>query len=433
MKSMKLMIVSVFLLTVYLIIVPETSYAAQEDVYVINLHGDVTSSMASYLEREIKIAEDLGYAIILDIDTWGGLSYATDSINNTLLSLDTKTTAFVSSKAVSAGVILTISCDNIAMAKDAFIGAAEPIPNTEKTLSVWKSMLEITANQKDRPVDIILSMADSRIVIEDLTTEGELVTLNADQAVKYGIADSICDDIEDVISTFNLGNNYVNATYTLADGFAKLITGNLALTILFTVGILLAVLEIFTAGFGIAGFASLLCFGLYFFGGYIAGFTQWWSIVLFILGAICIGIELVIPGFGIFGILGIIFSLTGLVFSSSNIIEFIKLSAIAFVACCIAVPIMIKIFKRTKLLDKLINNEEIGNTAKENDNTQISSSLIGKTGYTITSLHPSGKAAINGKRIDVTANNEFIEKNQKIFVVKSKNLSITVEKAKHNI
>lgn len=432
MKSIKLIIVSVFLLTVYFIVIPEISYADGEDVYVINLHGEVTSAMASYLEREIEKAQDLGYEIVLDIDTWGGVMGAADSINNILLSLDEMTTAFVSSKAVSAGVILAISCDNVAMAKDAFIGAAEPMPNTEKVLSAWKSMLAITANEKGRPVDIILSMADSRIVIEDLAADGELVTLSADQAIRYGVADKICEDIDDVIKTFNLGNDYVNAAYTTADRFAKFLTGSVTLSILFTLGILLAIMEIFTAGFGIAGIASLLCFGLYFFGGYIAGFTEWWSIALFVLGAVCIVVELTIPGFGIFGILGIIFSIMGLAFSSSSIIEFFKLSAIALAACIIAVPIMIKIFKRAKILDKLTNTEKIGSTDEENEISSDVNPLLGKVGYTITALHPSGKVMIEGKRMDVMANNEFIDKNQEVYIVENKNFNIIVEKVKHN-
>ena len=48
---------------------------------------------------------------IIDIDTWGGIVTSAGDISNILLNTPVETTAYVSSKAVSAGVLLTISCD----------------------------------------------------------------------------------------------------------------------------------------------------------------------------------------------------------------------------------------------------------------------------------------------------------------------------------
>ncbi len=99
-------------------------------------------------------------------------------------------------------------------------------------------------------------------------------------------------------------------------------------------------LEIFTAGFGVAGTLSIVCFVMYFFGGIIAGTADWWSVVLFAAGIGFLIAEMFIPGFGIFGIAGIIMFILGLLFSSSSFDQFINRFAIAIGICIVAVPIL---------------------------------------------------------------------------------------------
>lgn len=399
------------------------------DVYVIKLHGEVTDAMASYLEREIEVAHQNNRNVIIDIDTFGGYLVSADKIINILLNAPIETTAFVSGKAISAGVALTISCDNVAMASSAYMGAAEPIPFSEKTLSAWKGMLSTAAIEKNRPENVIHAMADSRITIDNYSNEGELLSLSSSQATQLGVCDYVCDDISAVVKHFKLGSTFEYATYSMSDKAASVITSTVAMNIFFSLGFALAIIEVFTAGFGVAGALSILCFVLYYFGGIIAGSAQWWSIALFIAGAMAIIIEMFVPGFGIFGIAGIVLCTLGLVFSSSSIDEFAQRAGIAMIVGVVLIPICIAIFGKVKVFDRVINSE-VQSIEKGYTVSKVKDYMIGQEAIVINALRPIGIVEINDKRMDAFSEDGYIEQGKTVIVIGKKSSSVIVRKQK---
>src|SRR5690606_5567637 len=105
------------------------------------------------------------------------------------ISSNIPTISYVNNKAGSAGVLITIASENVVMSSNAMIGSAEPIPNTEKILSMWRSWLRDTANYRGRNPDIVQAMADKDIVVEGVNEGGKLVNLTSSEAIEYGIAD----------------------------------------------------------------------------------------------------------------------------------------------------------------------------------------------------------------------------------------------------
>lgn len=75
--------------------------------------------------------------------------------------------------------------------------------------------------------------------------------------------------------------------------------------ILLLAGFTAAYVEANTPGLGLPGFVALVCFALFFWITFLGGTSTWLEALLFLLGIICLIIEIVlIPGFGIFGIGG---------------------------------------------------------------------------------------------------------------------------------
>lgn len=404
------------------------------DVYVIELHGEVNDAMASYLERELNIAEENNQKAIIDIDTLGGLIISTEEIVNILLTSDVETTAFVSGKAISAGVLITIACENVAMAPSSYIGAAEPVNSStgeaitsEKTLSFVKGIMSAAAIENGRPEDVVHAMTDKRIVIEGYSQEGQLLSLSSHQAVELGVADVLCSDINEVIGYFKLGQTYKAAPFGLSDSVARALTSTIAMNIFFTLGFVFMILEFFTAGFGVAGVISIVCFALYFGGGFLAGTAEWWAAGLFVLGAIALLIELVIPGFGIFGISGIIMCILGLMFSAESIGQFAWRSAIALIICVILIPVFIKIFGKLKLFDRIANKEE-QNVSDGYVINQASDDIIGKEALAVTELRPIGIVEMDSKRMDAFSDEGFIAKGAKVEITGKKSSSVVVRK-----
>ena len=106
---------------------------AEDAVRVITISGEIDAGQAALVQRGVKDAEEnQDKAIVVEINTQGGLVDSALRIRDILQGTSIPTIAFVSSRAWSAGALIALSCRHIIMAPGSSIGAAEPIPATEK-------------------------------------------------------------------------------------------------------------------------------------------------------------------------------------------------------------------------------------------------------------------------------------------------------------
>ena len=162
-------------------------------------------------------------------------------------------------------------------------------------------------------------------------------------------------------------------------------------------------------------------------------FTQmsWIAALLLIVGAVFIAIEVFIPGFGFFGVTGILSLIAGIVVRICQGLDLTQ--SIALILMClgffvVASMIMIGsaahgLLGRTGLFERRSSISE--------DYNQVSKQyrkLVGKSGKAITKIDLAGKAKINGKIYDVQSINSFIEVGQHVKVVEIKNNTIMVRK-----
>ncbi len=403
------------------------SAGSDKSVLLLEVSGEVNAAMTSYIEDAIDDAQTLGYPIVLVIDTYGGQILEADNIKKAILEAKVPIDCYITRNALSAGVLISISCEKVLMADSAVIGAAETIPNDEKTISTWVGILKSAAEARGRDTEVVAALADKRIDIEGVTKEGELLTLSANQAEELGISDGTASSKEEALDMLGYsGFEVIEQGMSFSVLAAQFLTSTTVASILFLIAIVCMGIEIFTAGFGVFGILSIISFALYFGGGFLAGFAEWWSMALFIAGLIFTGIEIVVPGFGVFGILGFISIVAGLMFASRNITTFLIVLAIGLVGSIILLPILYKVFKRMGLLRKLFLGEgmlaESGYVSHEHI-----PSLKGKTGRSITVLRPAGTARIDEMRYSVISSGAYITKGAKIIVVEHTPGRIVVE------
>ncbi len=100
-------------------------------VLVMRMDGPVTPVMAEALDGGVRRAEREGYeALVLEIDTPGGLESSMRTMVKRMLSSERPILAWVApsgARAASAGVFITMAADVAAMAPGTNIGAATPI------------------------------------------------------------------------------------------------------------------------------------------------------------------------------------------------------------------------------------------------------------------------------------------------------------------
>ena len=147
-------------------------------------------------------------------------------------------------------------------------------------------------------------------------------------------------------------------------------------------------------------------------------------ILLSIVGIVMILAELVLPG-GILGVIGIGLLIAAVVvtFAKFGVTAGIVASALLLVFCFFVLGWWMKYFHRLPLTRKLILQNESG---EEQEMKEERDSLVGKTGTTLTDLMPSGRAKIDGKKIDVIAEAGSIKADTEITVVAVRGPSIIV-------
>ena len=165
-------------------------------------------------------------------------------------------------------------------------------------------------------------------------------------------------------------------------------------------------------------------------------FSQWassWAqniggIVLVIIGMILIVVEMLIPGFGAAGVSGGIALIAGLIIGSGNLTE----AMFSLLIVVVLLAIMATLIFKSALKGKLSRSPVVLNTAIESGSTDRDDEemrhLIGLTGRTVTALRPSGIALIDGKRIDVSSEAEFVDKDVPVEVVSVDGMKVLVKR-----
>jgi membrane-bound serine protease (ClpP class) len=183
--------------------------------------------------------------------------------------------------------------------------------------------------------------------------------------------------------------------------------------------------EIKMGVWGFPGTIAVIALALFFGSGYILELASVIEIVIFIIGVILLLLEIfVIPGFGILGILGILFMIGGLflgLVSDFGMSDYSILSiaitqlAAVFVLTAIFIFILSRLLPKSAIWNRLILQDNIA--IKSGYATRPSfEHLVGAEGIAITTLRPAGSAMIDGIRIDVVTEGDYIDHDSKIIV-----------------
>ena len=162
----------------------------------------------------------------------------------------------------------------------------------------------------------------------------------------------------------------------------------------------------------------------------------WFVIVCLIVGVVCLAIEAIQPGFGVFGISGIVLLVLSVILRAvfhqpdDNVLmqcfQFVLLDVV-IIGLGVLILVLIQKkgwFKKTSFF---LSGTAVDETFS--DGTKNFSFLVGKEGVALTILRPSGKAEIEGVTYDVESENFLIEKGEKITVVAAEGGVVKVKKS----
>lgn len=159
------------------------------------------------------------------------------------------------------------------------------------------------------------------------------------------------------------------------------------------------------------------------------GSIQILGLVVLIIGILLIGVEFIVPGFGIPGIAGIVFTIAGIFLTGTTASEriFVGVIAIVIIAVMLVVSILAFGSKKVKSPIKLETDLQGKNLFIDEKDMEY---LIGKKGIAVSDLKPSGKGEFDGVKFDIMSSSLYIKKNAPLVITAVKNNRIIVEEDK---
>lgn len=258
-----------------LLALPTSIWAQTSSVVVLHVDGVINPLSARYLERGLQLAQQQNAeAVIITLDTPGGLESAMREMAQLLLQAPLPTIVYVTprgARATSAGMFLLLAADVAAMAPATHVGAAHPVPlggqisevSEEKATSDAAALIRSIATTRGRNADWA-----ERAVRENLS-------VTASEAVELNVVDLLADDLGDLLDQLE-GYEVNGATLEIRDAvlqeermnlnerFFHAITDPNIAYVLLSLGTLFVLAELADPGLSVAGVGAIVAYALAF-------------------------------------------------------------------------------------------------------------------------------------------------------------------------
>ena len=199
------LIAFILLMASFVLWTAEAGAAENAPVVVVAIRGEIDAGQTALVFKALgEAAEKKAGALLLEIETFGGQVDAAVKIRDMISDSKLRTICYVKNRAWSAGALIAISHQHIAMAPGGTIGAAEPIPTTEKTVAAVRAEFAATATKMGRNPKVAEAMVDKSLGFGKYAPAGKILSLTDAQAVEVGYADIVAADRTAVLTHYGL-------------------------------------------------------------------------------------------------------------------------------------------------------------------------------------------------------------------------------------
>jgi membrane-bound serine protease (ClpP class) len=421
----------------------------QKKVFTFAIDQDIDPGMNRRVKLAIDQAEALKVDVILiEMDTYGGAVTDADEIRTRILESKIPVYVFINKDAASAGALISIACDSIYMAPGASIGAATVVNGTDgaaapdKYQSYMRSMMRSTAEATGRNPQIAEAMVDEKLVVPGISDSSSVITFSVAEAIQNGFCEGEYATAKEILAAQGLQSAEIIAyeektVDTIISFFlSPAVSGILILLIIGGI-----YFELQTPGVGFPLAVALTAALLYFIPYYLNGLAENWEILAFVIGIILLAVEFfILPGFGVFGVAGIVLTLGGLVLGMlpNQAFDFelvpspqlfgalltVILSALVGVGMVFWLTPKVNEWGAFKHLTLATTQDR----SKGYTSSTYSEDMVGKIGKVHSRLRPSGKVEIAGEIYDAYSRGEFLEQGESIEVISTEGTSLRVKK-----
>ncbi len=442
------------------------------------LKGPINSETVRQVQRLIEDAirqDDVNF-INIWIDSPGGSPTDSIQLAGFLADLDAaerRTVAYIASEARADAAFVAIACDQVVMQSEATFGGSGAANIHASDIPLLAESIREIALRNDRSGSLAAALVDPKVAVyrytrtsdglveflsaddaarqddpedwsrgDEVTTPGRPLQLSGDEAVELAMAESVVDDFARLKQLYGLENDPMLVEPGWADTLIDALKSPSVSWVLLLLGFAAIYAELHAPGIGFGGLIGGVCLLLYFWANYLGGTAGWLEVILFCTGATCLALEVfVLPGFGIFGLLGGIMVLSSLVLASQTFVvphndyqvgrlrDSLLTLGIAGAGALGAAMLLRRLLPRTPGLRGIVLEPMKGQELAELSRRESLASfedLVGSRGVTLTQLTPSGKAIFGERMLDVIAEGDLIEPGTAVVVVQGRGNRIVV-------
>ena len=160
-----------------------------------------------------------------------------------------------------------------------------------------------------------------------------------------------------------------------------------------------------------------------------------WTIGLFVLGIIFCAIEMFVPGFGFFGISGVVMIVVGIIvrmICGGDLFMLLYMILGALVLFVLAFWVISQAITKGRLSKTALFHVDSAVPTGNTEGTRDFAYLVGASGVAITPLRPIGRAKFGNETIDVIARDGFIAADAKLTVLETEGSRVVVIEIKED-
>ena len=437
--------------------------AKKVSVIVIPVREQIADPIHYILRRGLKEGVDV---VILDMQTPGGSAGTALEMMEAISKFKGKTITFVNAEAMSAGAFIAAATEEIWFAPNGVIGAAaavtsegQDIPETMrlKLNSFLRAKIRAISEGKGYRGEVVSAMIDKdyelKIGDKVLKGKGELLSLTATEAAKtYGeppqalLAAGIAKDIDELLTKKYGAGNYEMRRFevTWSEKLAQILSK--ITPILLGLGLLSLYIEFKTPGFGVFGLCGIVLLAIVFLSSYVSGLSGHEPILFFAIGVVLLGLELAFfHTAGVLGVVGLMLMVGSLVFAMADfwpnqpisvawsgdlLLTPLKNLLIGLVVAGGLLALIARFLPHGWIWQRLAVTGAVSGAGVTAAVLDEQEALVGREGVAATSLFPSGQIEIEGRRYEARIEVGSVEAGTPIRVVRRTGFNLIVEAKK---
>jgi len=276
-------------------------------------------------------------------------------------------------------------------------------------------------------------------VVETVDTATRLLVVQADEAMRWGLASAVVRD-DDALRAFFGAREVVRLPESWTEPLVRFLISWPVRILLIGILVVALVIEGLHPGLGVAGAVALGALLLLVGAPALLGLAEWWEILLVLAGIGLVAVEVfVLPGLGVAGIAGAICILVGLIASftgtdptSASERSALLTASVTTVAGLVLGAIMTwfasRWFRETSVFRRAVLATSATGSIEPPLREVARLPSAGARGRADTDLRPSGRAEFAGELFDAQSTGEYIARGSAVRVVSRLGGSLIVER-----